>query len=199
MHIAQRHLLHSSQVRGSPQRCFPPALVADTSLDFGSCDDFRLTRSSYTQHLQRYSDHPGKRDFENTALRNYPDAKSLPLLRAFAEHTLHEHSSNVGIASTFRARRCQGLNPQGVPLQCASLHALLSSHLQPQDQSPATNILRRTLDSALYLRLFLIDYIDHHSPSSTAVVMDTIAVSLISRINPSAIGYEGLSRSPRDT
>lgn len=93
----------------------------------------------------------------------------------------------------------QGSSAQGDPLQCASLRALLSSHLQPQDQLPATNVLRRTLDSALYLRLFMMDHIDHHSPTSTAVVMDTIAVSLTSRINPGAICYEGLSRSPRDT
>lgn len=36
----------------------------------------------------------------------------------------------------------------------------------------------------------MIDHIDHHSPTSTAVVMDTIAVSLTSRIDPGAIGYE---------
>jgi hypothetical protein len=44
----------------------------------------------------------------------------------------------------------------------------------------------------------MIDHVDHNSPTSTAVVMDTIAVSLTSRIDPGAIGYEVSSRSPRD-
>lgn len=88
---------------------------------------------------------------------------------------------------------------QGDPLQCASQSALFSSHLQPQDQSPAVSVLRRTLDSAMYLRLFVIDDVHQCAPSCPAVVMDTMAVSLTSRINPSAIRYEGLARRPRDT
>jgi hypothetical protein len=107
----------------------------------------------------------------------------------------------VGIALLFApvAASRRGFIAQGTPLQCACLRALLSSRMQPQIQSPATNVLRRRLDSAVNLRPFMIDHIDHHSPTFIAVVMDTIAVSLTSRIDPSAIGYEGLSRSPRDT
>ena len=130
-------------------------------------------------HLQSYNDNPGRKGFEKTGLRNYPDTKSLCPL---AEHALHEHSSsNVGIASIFFVPRCQGLYPQGNPFQCASLRALVSSHMQTQNQSPATNILRQMLDSALYLWFSTMEHIDRNSSSSTAVVMDTMAVSLISR------------------
>ena len=38
----------------------------------------------------------------------------------------------------------------------------------------------------------MIDHVDHHSPTSVAVVMGTIAVSLTSRIDPGAIGCMGL-------
>ena len=44
-------------------------------------------RDRCTQELQRYSDHPRTRNFSKAALRNYPDAKSLPLLRGFLRNT----------------------------------------------------------------------------------------------------------------
>lgn len=136
-------------------------------------------------------------DFEKTAARNYPDAKSLP----FAEHAMHEHSSsNVGIASTSCAFCCQGSSAQGNPLQHASLRTLLLSHLQPQDQSPAPNILRRMLDSAivcaaLYDRpdrqpfpVFRHGCYGHQSGESQ-----------LQEIYQALLGYEGLSRRSRDT
>lgn len=82
---------------------------------------------------------------------------------------------------------------------CSSERALIVAPVA-SDQSPAAIILRGTLDSALlYPRRFLIDHENLRSPPSTAVLMDTMAVSLTSRINPGAMGYEGLSRSLRDT
>jgi hypothetical protein len=53
---------------------------------------------------------------------------NAPLACLLAEHTLHEHSSNVGIAPTFRAHRCQlpGLQCAGRPFaMCISARALV--------------------------------------------------------------------------
>ncbi|KAF1925474.1 uncharacterized protein M421DRAFT_398728 [Didymella exigua CBS 183.55] len=67
-----------------------------------------------------------------------------PLACLFAEHTQCTSTAATWASHPLLvpvAASRQGSCAQGDPLQCAPACALLSSHLEPQDQSPATNIL----------------------------------------------------------
>jgi hypothetical protein len=170
------------------------------SLGFGTCR--KNLRNSRATRLSHSILNTTAIILENRTSRRHlsgrSETESLPLLRVLM---LCTHAR----AQQQRASCQWALNPlvapvaasQGDPEKHAVLCAFFRSHLQPQHQSPAINSLRHMLDCALYLRLLMIDDIGQRSPSSTAVVMDTVAVSLISRKHPGVIRYEGLSRNPR--
>lgn len=152
-----------------------------------------VLRDRHTQHLQCYSDNPGRRNFEKTALRNYPGAKLLPSCVPSCEThctstaaTWALHPLFVPVAATAPVRRGTLCNMHLCVRSFRCTCSVRISHL------PRTSC-------AESLTFFMIDHIDHHSPTSAAVFMDTIAVSVTSMVNPGAIGYEDPSRSSRNT